>query len=274
MHVNNRMRIILKYIKRTIIFFILTILTQVGGVVYLASLWIAGKINYNIKLKSVSVFIILYLITTFLFIPLLAPIGGRERIINTDNLRPVNYLTVLLNRNYVTPELKLFLLNLSESQELINHSIQVRYLDACFPFFKGFPLLPHLSHYDGKKIDLSFIYESENGDIVNKSKSISGYGVFEGPHEKEFNQTNYCKGKGYFQYDYPKYLTFGKINKQIKFSEWGTKILIRSILHVEGLEKIFIEPHLKQRLGFTDNRIRFQGCKAVRHDDHIHIQLN
>ncbi|MDG1408954.1 MAG: hypothetical protein P8Q50_14385 [Octadecabacter sp.] len=38
--------------------------------------------------------------------------------------------------------------------------------------------------------------------------------------------------------------------------------------------KIFIEPHLAQTLGLNDPKVRFQGCRAARHDDQIHIQLN
>jgi hypothetical protein len=26
-------------------------------------------------------------------------------------------------------------------------------------------------------------------------------------------------------------------------------------------------------LGLTNNKIRFHGCHAVRHDDHLHVQL-
>ncbi|MFT5619364.1 MAG: hypothetical protein ACI85I_002607, partial [Arenicella sp.] len=38
--------------------------------------------------------------------------------------------------------------------------------------------------------------------------------------------------------------------------------------------KVFIEPHLKTRLGLENySKIRFHGCQAVRHDDHIHVQL-
>ncbi|WEX89606.1 hypothetical protein PZN02_003519 [Sinorhizobium garamanticum] len=40
-----------------------------------------------------------------------------------------------------------------------------------------------------------------------------------------------------------------------------------------GLEKVFIEPHVKNALGITDGHVRFQGCRAARHDDHIHIQV-
>jgi murein endopeptidase len=37
--------------------------------------------------------------------------------------------------------------------------------------------------------------------------------------------------------------------------------------------KIFVEPPLATRFNLSDPKIRFQGCRAARHDDHIHIQL-
>ncbi len=260
---------LVRFILILFIFSVLTILTQVGGIVFLLSIWLARKTKWN----SIVLFIAAYSLVTFLMIPVVAPLFGREKVINAENIRPVNYLTVVLNRNYVTPELNLVLQALSNHPDLIKNSIQARYLDACFPFYNGFPLLPHLSHNDGKKIDFSLVYEDEKGTVVNKSKSFSGYGVFEEPFDNEFNQTNYCKERGFFHYDFPKYLTLGKINSNLTFSERGTNLLLESILDNENVGKIFIEPHLKQRMGITNNRVRFQGCKAVRHDDHIHIQL-
>ncbi|MEM7124392.1 MAG: hypothetical protein AAF563_24160, partial [Pseudomonadota bacterium] len=41
-----------------------------------------------------------------------------------------------------------------------------------------------------------------------------------------------------------------------------------------GVTKIFLEPHLVERLGISDPMIRFQGCAAARHDDHIHIEVD
>ncbi len=264
---------LLNAFKHILFFCILTILTQVGGIVYLLSVWVAGKLPDKIRFKTVYVFVLIYTSATFLIVPVLAPFGGRVKVSTNENLKPASPITTLFNRNYVTPELNSQLLHLSNNSKLTQPSIQVRYLDACFPFLNQFPLLPHLSHYDGNKIDLSLVYENKQGEIVNKSKSISGYGVFEGPKENEFDQTAYCKKEGYFQYDYPKYLTLGKINKQLQFSEFGTRLLLEAILDSPGFGKIFIEPHLKERLGVHDKRIRFQGCRAVRHDDHIHIQL-
>ncbi|GAA4272513.1 hypothetical protein GCM10022258_18070 [Aquimarina gracilis] len=180
-------------------------------------------------------------------------------------------MTTLLNRNYVRPELNDLLLQ--TAKELAGSGVRIHYLDANFPFINKFPLLPHLSHNDGKKIDISLIYETRNGAITNKQKSISGYGVFEDPKSNEYNQINTCLKNGYFQYDYPKYVTFGKINKELVFSRKGTKKLIHSILRNRNLGKLFIEPHLKTRMNLEHNKIRYHGCKAVRHDDHIHVQL-
>ncbi len=254
------------------LFIFLTLISQVGGIVYLISLWIKKKWKTKFKFKTIVVFIPLYLVFTYVIIPYSAPFFGRERIKHATKIQPSNYLTVLLNRNYVQPQLNKLLLN--TAKDLNNTGISIHYLDANFPFLNKFPLLPHLSHNDGKKIDLSLIYETKNGEISNKQKSVSGYGHFEKPKTNEHNQTSLCLNKGYFQYDYPKYLTFGTINKELIFSEKGTKKLIKSLLAQPSLGKIFIEPHLKNRLKLNNRKIRFHGCQAVRHDDHIHVQLN
>jgi len=261
----------MKFVFHLIVFVILTIFTQIGGVIYIISIYISREWKCTFKFKTSIVFVTLYIIATFVIVPPLASLWGRERVKNTPVIQPANYASILLNRNYVRPKMNKLLQK--TARNLQGTPIKIHYLDANFPFFNGFPLLPHMSHNDGKKIDLSLIYETKKGEISNKQKSISGYGVFVAPHKGEFDQTKDCKQKGYFQYDYTKYLTFGKINKKLVFSEKGTKRLIESILKNRNLGKIFIEPHLKKRLHLRDKRIRFHGCRAVRHDDHIHIQL-
>lgn len=265
------MKILIKIILHTIIITFLTIITQIGGIVYLLNLLITSQIKRDTKFKKALMFLSLYLFVIFFIIPNVAPLFGREKVKHTKKIKPTNYITVLLNRNYVRPELNKLLQN--TENRLKSTNIEIHYLDANFPFINGFPLLPHLSHNDGKKIDISLVYETKKGKITNKQKSISGYGVFESPKLKEHNQIEVCKNKGYFQYDYPKYVTFGKINKGLMFSEKGTKKLINSILNDKSLGKLFIEPHLKQRLKLNNSKVRYHGCKAVRHDDHIHVQL-
>jgi len=265
------MKIILKTILRIIIFGFLTVITQIGGIAYLVSLYLNKKWKANLKMKPVITFLGVYLICTLIIVPLLAPIFGREKVKHTENIKPTNYMTVLLNRNYVRPNLNTLLQ--STEKELKNTGIEIHYLDANFPFIDKFPLLPHLSHNDGKKIDISLIYQTSDGEFSTKQKSVSGYGVFEDPRHNEYNQIKKCLNQGYFQYDYPKYVTFGQINKDLTFSNIGTKKIVLSFLKSNLLGKLFIEPHLKQRLNLKNNKIRYHGCRAVRHDDHIHVQL-
>lgn len=253
------------------LFIFLTVLTQIGGIVYLISLILSKKWNKNFRFKTLIIFIGLYLLSTLLIVPLISPFFGREKVKHSEKIKPTNYMTVLLNRNYVKPKLNKLLNQAVE--ELNGTKIKIHYLDANFPFIDRFPLLPHLSHNDGEKIDISLIYETSNGVITDKQQSVSGYGIFENPKPNEYNQINKCLNSGYFQYDYPKYLTLGKINKELKFSNKGTKKLIKSILKNRNLGKLFIEPHLKNRLKLNDKRVRYHGCRAVRHDDHIHVQL-
>lgn len=261
----------LKFVFNILLFLVLTVLTQIGGIVYFISLILSKKINTKLKFKTLFIFIIFYLVSTLVIVPLIAPIFGREKIKNSIKINPTNYMTVLLNRNYVQPKLNELLSD--TEKKLAKTTIEIHYLDANFPFINKFPLLPHLSHNDGKKIDISLIYETENGTVSNKQKATSGYGVFESPNSGEFNQIEKCLKNGYFQYDYPKYLTLGSINDSLVFSEKGTKKLIQAILKNQTLGKLFIEPHLKNRMNLNDDRIRYHGCRAVRHDDHIHLQL-
>lgn len=253
------------------IFLLLTVITQIGGFVYILSIIVCRWWKREFRFKRLLIFLLFYVIFTLVIVPVIAPIFGRERIQNSDKIKPSNFGTILLNRNYVKPELNLLLSK--TSKRLRNTEIEIHYLDANFPFLDRFPLLPHLSHNDGKKLDISLIYESKNAEISYKQKSFSGYGNFEHPKAKEHNQIRTCLSSGYYQYDYPKYLTLGKINEDLKFSEKGTAILIKKLLASDNLGKLFIEPHLKERMKLNHSKIRYHGCRAVRHDDHIHIQL-
>ncbi|MCU4155990.1 hypothetical protein J1N10_08375 [Carboxylicivirga sp. A043] len=262
-----------KIVIHAIVFITLTLLTQIGGVVYLMSFVFCGRIKYSFPLKGLAAFLVIYCLGTFVTTPMLAKLFYRERIEHHENLRPANYMTILMNRNYVRPEVNEYLGAVSEQLKAQDSKVCMRYLDACFPLIDGFPLLPHLSHSDGKKVDLSLVYENNQGEIINSSKSVSGYGVFEGPRFGEVNQNKACQTAGFSLYDSPKYLTLGSINDELRFSEKGTKQLMDALTQNDAVDKVFLEPHLKERLRLQNKKIRFQGCHSVRHDDHIHVQV-
>lgn len=241
-------------------------MTQIGGLVFLLSTFLSKKLNQQFRFKSSITFLALYSLITFLVVPFIAPFFGREKVQTSPNLKPATFMTIILNRNYVNAGLNRLL-------KQVSHEREVRFLDANFPFINGFPMLPHLSHSDGNKIDLSFIYQTEDGTPTNKVKSFSGYGIFEAPQNNEFDQISECKRLGYFQYDFSKYFTFGKKNSELEFSENETKALIDKITSSSLVEKVFIEPHLATRLNLKSEKVRFHGCQAVRHDDHIHLEM-
>jgi hypothetical protein len=150
----------------------------------------------------------------------------------------------------------------------------INYLDANFPFIDNFPLFPHLSHSDGKKLDLSFQYnDGYTGLITTDVPSFIGYGICEEPSVGEENKPEYCDKKGYWQYSLLRNMVSRKDKNKFVFDNERTRELVNGFASHEILGKIFIEPHLKTRLRLTSAKIRFHGCQAVRHDDHIHVQL-
>ena len=267
------MQQIIRVILKLIVFTFLTLITQIGGVIYLI---IEFSIKRNIpkyRFKKLGICIIVYMVMTFLIVPNIAPIFGREKIKDTSQIKAHSFFTKLLNRNYVTPRLHKTLEEVANEFQHSYPEIQLMYLDANFPFINGFPLAPHLSHNDGKKIDLSFIYKDQKHKITNKKPSISGYGIYEPPTLQEYDQSHICKQKGYWQYDITQFITLGTTNKGLKLSEKATKDLLLEIVKHKQVQKVFIEPHLKVRMKVQSSKIRFHGCQAVRHDDHIHLQL-
>lgn len=247
--------------------------TQIGGVVYVLALVLVKKNSRRKRLKRIGAFCMLYIVVTFLVIPYVAPIFGRERIQESEAVKAHSWFYKLANRNYVRPELNKAITQIATQFEQQHAGIQLVYLDANFPFIDKFPLLPHLSHNDGKKIDVALVYKDPNGLLTNKKPSVSGYGVYEGPTNREYDQIDLCKKRGHWQYDFPKYLTFGRLHRHLQFSKHGTRQLANLIVRQKEIGKLFIEPHLKTRLGLTSGKVRFHGCQAVRHDDHIHFQL-
>jgi len=257
-------------------------LTQVGGVIYLLSRLTnkrVDKLSNNIYLKllyRLLVHVTIYCFSTFVIIPFLAKPLGRVPLplTETNHLKPLNILTCLLNRHYVKPELKQTALEVALKMHDQFPGSTINYLDANFPFIDKFPLFPHLSHNDGKKLDLSFCYiDVKTNQPTNECPSFYGYGICEEPLPHEINTTQSCEDKGYRQYSILKMLTPQHNKSQFAFDQKRTKELLHLISNNPKIGKVFLEPHLKSRLKLSSDKIRFHGCQAVRHDDHVHIEL-
>lgn len=271
-------------LKELLIFLLLTIITQVGGLVYLTYKLTVNQFKKRGQgkypfLRNLFIFLLQYLFFTLVIIPPIAKQFGRVPMsyFATKNqpLKPLTIFTCLLNRHYVKPILKEQIIETAKTLAKEFPNTELIYLDANFPFWNGFPLLPHLSHNDGKKLDLAFMYKDKiTGKGVNGSPSFYGYGVYEGPRKRELNQPNICHQKGYWQYSFLEKITPQWSKEGVVINEQGTKRLIQLLAQNKAIKKIFIEPHLKTRWGLERyNKIRYHGCQAVRHDDHIHVQL-
>ncbi|MEM9821506.1 MAG: hypothetical protein AAF985_10560 [Bacteroidota bacterium] len=261
----------------------LTLLTQIGGLLYLCYFfglrkWLRARYGELALWKRGLAFGSFYALVSLLLIPLIASQLGRVPIPLFSSpqqaIQPASILTCLSNRHYVRPQLKQLALEVSREVRKQIPDFRMVYLDANFPFWNGFPLLPHRSHDDGEKLDIAFIYHDSDGRLTNATPSILGYGICEEPRQGERDQAAICARKGYWQYSLLQQMTFGWWREKYIFDKDKTRILLETLARRKEMGKIFIEPHLVQRLKLQQYpKIRFHGCPAVRHDDHIHFQL-
>ncbi|MEM8908292.1 MAG: hypothetical protein AAGD05_10645 [Bacteroidota bacterium] len=270
-------------VKLVMIVSLLTLLTQLGGVVYLlhrllvarlSSVWAWQKKWWGRGLQFCG----LYLLACFALTPPLARHFGRVPLpfyaTSQAPMQPASLLSCLSNRHYVRPLLRNTAIAVAQQMRQQNADFILIYLDANFPFWDGFPLWPHRSHDDGKKLDIAFVYQNELGTLAHGTPSMLGYGVVEPPLKGESDQPALCEKKGHWQYSLLQRMTLGIWRKSYRFDLRRTQQLIRLLAHQKSVGKIFIEPHLRQRMRLNKlKKVRFHGCAAVRHDDHIHLQL-
>ncbi len=99
----------MKKLLYTVSFLGLTATTQIGGVVYILSHWLAKKHSARssrpLRTYLALYFSALYLISTYLVVPPLAAFFGRVPVAHSSQIAPHTHLTVLLNPNYVGPGL-------------------------------------------------------------------------------------------------------------------------------------------------------------------------
>lgn len=255
---------------------LLTVLSQIGGLIWLLSYWLAGRWKGWRPARALLLFLPFYGLATAGILPLLAGQWGRAPlpVFTSPSLKPVSLLYPLLNRHYVTPNTKRALQEVANQLRSQHPDAELQYLDAGFPLFPEFPLLPHLSHSDGRKVDLAFGYARPDGTPTNKKPGRVGYGIYEAPLEGEQDMAAVCRTKGYWQYSYAQYLS-GGLRDTLMFDAKRTRIVLQLLQQQPEIGKIFLEPHLQQRLGLSGTaKISFHGCHAVRHDDHIHVQTN
>lgn len=235
---------------------VLTVLTQLGGLAWLLAL--AFK-------RRLLAFVVLYLSFSVAAV-FIASQTGRVALSCTSGeaLKMHSWLYCITNRHYVTPEMRAVLEDTADAVAQRHPGTQTLVLDAGFPFFDGFPLLPHLSHDDGRKADIAFYYQKDGAYLPGKTRSPIGYFAFEEGYSPCPEAVPTLRWN--LQYLQPLWPDYALEEKRT----WSALVLLARDPRVG---KVFIEPHLKERLQVTHPKVRFQGCRAARHDDHIHVEL-
>lgn len=234
----------------------LTILTQIGGLCWLAALPFRHRI---------PVFLGLYVAASLATV-WIAPLTGRMLVGcgNDGPLRSASWVYCALNRSYATPEMVAVLDALAIEMDTRFPGTVTLSLDASFPFFDGFPLIPHLSHSDGRQADLASYYNSPDGYAPGLLRSPLGYFAFQrGPTDCPPRHLTLRWDLAWLQPLSPDHNLDGP-----------RMIAALNILAADPrIDRVFVEPHIQESLGVSAPKLRFQGCRAARHDDHMHLQL-
>ena len=229
-------------------------------------------------MATAALFAILYAGASLWIVPPLAKLGGRQALpcsLSGDApVRPHGFLYCALNRHYASPRAAEMLSALADDLSGRFPGAQVAYLDANFPFFDGFPLPPHLSHDDGRKVDLALFYRDAAGrPSATLTPSPIGYWGFEQPRPGDPTPCAAWAGPQTFRWDMA--WLQGWLPER-EFHLDANRTLIRWLANDGqryGVERLLLEPHLQQRLQVAGPLVRFQGCRAARHDDHVHVQV-
>lgn len=169
-------------------------------------------------------------------------------------------------RNYVTPKARQVILDAAAAMAGRYPGFVLWYMDASGPDGRR-PFPPHLSHGDGREVDLALAYDGKGGVPLARPPTASGYFANISPRPGDPLP---CKGKLA-----PMRVADPPANVAWKLDEARTRDLALTLVRDPRVRRIFLEPHLKLRLGLgAEPKIRFQGCWAARHDDHIHVDVS
>ena len=245
----------------------LTLLTQIGGVALWLACGLGGRIPRWRAAATLTAFVLLYATLTLFVVPGIAPVFGRVPLAcfaGEHAYAAQSPIYCALNRHYVRPPLRMFVAGLADHMAATHPGTVVTYLDGNFPFGDGFPLLPHLSHDDGSKVDIALFYEGR----PRGGAWFAGYWAF-APAQR-FEVAPACAKDGLLRW---KMAAIQGSFASLRLDKARTTAMLSRIVDEKRIGQVFVEPYLLPVLGVGSTKIGFAGCAAARHDDHIHIAL-
>lgn len=188
---------------------------------------------------------------------------------DSEPLAPVKPDYCRSNRHFMTPDARDAVVGAARAVAARFPGTRLQFMDASGP--DGVvPFAPHLSHGDGRQIDLALFYTDRNGQPMDAFAASRSYGPWWPAEPPRPGEDLACPGgrKGRAEKPDP------PADRPWQLDEPRTKALIDAMLADTRVRRILIEPHLERRLGYWGHpKMRFAGCQAARHDDHLHIDF-
>lgn len=173
-----------------------------------------------------------------------------------------------LDRHFMTPSGRDALVD--AGRELANRypGATLKFMDASGPDGET-PFHPHLSHGDGRQIDLALFYETLEGEPMSEFPDMArgGYRAAEPPRPGD---PVMCVGinRSGDKPDPP-------ADRNWRLDDERTRALVEILIADPRVRRVLIEPHLERRFGLWGHpKLRFAGCQAARHDDHLHVDFH
>jgi hypothetical protein len=235
----------------------LTALTQLGGIVVWPFVGLGAVLRGRMRGAPIAGAVLAWAIT-LVIVPFVAAPLGRVPLPWSGPLAPRSLVFCLALRNYVVPALRDEALAIAD--DVSAHGGSVAYLDGGFPL-AGLPMLPHLSHADGTRLDLALPFEDGTGSPIGYLEYAPSGG------ERAACPPSATDLRWDLDALQP---LFGPPRLDVA----AASLLVRAVVARPRIARVLVEPHVARTLGVRSSKIGFQGCHAARHDDHVHVELD
>ena len=184
-------------------------------------------------------------------------------------LEPVIDRYCRLDRHFVTPAAREALIAAARAVAARYPDEVLRFMDASGPA-GVVPFPPHLSHGDGRQIDLGLYYTDREGRPLAGFPDTRLYGCLWPAEPARPGEPLACPGGRAGPAEKPD----PPANRPWRLDDARTKALVEILVADRRVRRVLIEPHLERRLGLWGHpKLRFAGCQAARHDDHLHVDF-
>lgn len=174
------------------------------------------------------------------------------------------------DRHFVTPAARAALIDAANAVRARYPGEVLRFMDASGPDGVT-PFPPHRSHGDGRQIDLGLYYTDVEGRPLKSFPATDRHGGYWPAEPPAPGEEVACPNGRPGRAEKPD----PPADRPWRLDEARTKALVEVLAADPRVRRIFIEPHLERRFGLWGHpKLRFAGCQAARHDDHIHVDFH